>query len=135
MPAIRHTSRESPPHWWMPPNSSKRQENSLNGVFELFIPKRIGTCQDCRQSIKSSAWGGSSAGRASRSQCEGREFDPPPLHHDPKFHQASVCLTYGKVRLCSCSSSLFIYSHNQKLIIRIFNIGSLLMHHGCTSCL
>ena len=26
-------------------------------------------------------WGGSSAGRASRSQCEGREFDPPPLHH------------------------------------------------------
>ena len=24
--------------------------------------------------------GGSSAGRASRSQCEGREFDPPPLH-------------------------------------------------------
>jgi chorismate mutase-like protein len=25
-------------------------------------------------------WGGSSAGRASRSQCEGREFDPPPLH-------------------------------------------------------
>ena len=27
------------------------------------------------------SWGGSSAGRASRSQCEGREFDPPPLHH------------------------------------------------------
>jgi hypothetical protein len=25
-------------------------------------------------------WGGSSAGRASRSQCEGREFDPHPLH-------------------------------------------------------
>ena len=25
------------------------------------------------------SWGGSSAGRASRSQCEGREFDPPPL--------------------------------------------------------
>ena len=25
-------------------------------------------------------WGGSSVGRASRSQCEGREFDPPPLH-------------------------------------------------------
>ena len=24
--------------------------------------------------------GGSSVGRASRSQCEGREFDPPPLH-------------------------------------------------------
>ena len=28
-----------------------------------------------------SSGGGSSAGRASRSQCEGREFDPPPLHH------------------------------------------------------
>ncbi len=27
-----------------------------------------------------SAWGRSSAGRASRSQCEGREFDPPRLH-------------------------------------------------------
>src|SRR5690606_4410307 len=25
--------------------------------------------------------GSSSAGRASRSQCEGREFDPPLLHH------------------------------------------------------
>ena len=34
-----------------------------------------------RSSISSIAWGGSSAGRASRSQCEGREFDPPPLHH------------------------------------------------------
>ncbi len=28
-------------------------------------------------------WGGSSAGRASRSQCEGRGFDPLPLHHIP----------------------------------------------------
>src|SRR5579871_2809890 len=27
------------------------------------------------------SWGGSSAGRASRSQCEGRGFDPLPLHH------------------------------------------------------
>ena len=27
------------------------------------------------------AWGRSSAGRASRSQCEGWEFDPPRLHH------------------------------------------------------
>lgn len=27
------------------------------------------------------SWGGSSAGRALRSQCRGREFDPPPLHH------------------------------------------------------
>ncbi len=34
-----------------------------------------------RGPIIRSRWGGSSAGRASRSQCEGREFDPPPLHH------------------------------------------------------
>jgi hypothetical protein len=31
--------------------------------------------------IRARAWGGSSAGRASRSQCEGRGFDPLPLHH------------------------------------------------------
>src|SRR5204863_225900 len=31
------------------------------------------------------AWGCSSAGRASRSQCEGREFDPPQLHHRPRI--------------------------------------------------
>src|SRR5438094_5358536 len=30
--------------------------------------------------MRGSPRGGSSAGRASRSQCEGREFDPPPLH-------------------------------------------------------
>src|SRR5688572_14547280 len=29
-------------------------------------------------------WGRSSAGRASRSQCEGREFDPPRLHQDSR---------------------------------------------------
>ena len=32
-------------------------------------------------------WGGSSAGRALRSQCRGREFDPPPLHH--RIHKVS----------------------------------------------
>jgi hypothetical protein len=32
-------------------------------------------------SLRSTVWGGSSAGRALRSQCRGREFDPPPLHH------------------------------------------------------
>lgn len=30
--------------------------------------------------LKDIGWGGSSAGRALRSQCRGREFDPPPLH-------------------------------------------------------
>ena len=33
---------------------------------------------------RSGPWGRSSAGRASRSQCEGREFDPPRLHHCSK---------------------------------------------------
>jgi hypothetical protein len=33
------------------------------------------------RAILISRWGGSSAGRAPRSQCGGREFDPPPLHH------------------------------------------------------
>src|ERR1700712_1779263 len=31
--------------------------------------------------IVEGCWGRSSAGRASRSQCEGQEFDPPRLHH------------------------------------------------------
>ena len=31
--------------------------------------------------IAAGSGGGSSAGRALRSQCRGREFDPPPLHH------------------------------------------------------
>ena len=31
--------------------------------------------------MRALVWGGSSAGRASRSQCEGRGFDPLPLHH------------------------------------------------------
>jgi hypothetical protein len=33
-----------------------------------------------RRANITTSWGGSSAGRASRSQCEGREFEPPPLH-------------------------------------------------------
>ncbi len=33
------------------------------------------------QTASGIVWGGSSAGRALRSQCRGREFDPPPLHH------------------------------------------------------
>src|SRR5580658_1719233 len=34
----------------------------------------------CDARIAARAWGGSSVGRASRSQCEGRGFDPLPLH-------------------------------------------------------
>src|SRR4249919_3755546 len=42
------------------------------------------------------SWGGSSAGRASRSQCEGREFDPPPLHHESeRAAQAALFLFHA----------------------------------------
>ena len=34
-------------------------------------------------------WGGSSAGRALRSQCRGREFDPPSVHHFTKVRHCS----------------------------------------------
>src|SRR3990170_5826026 len=44
--------------------------------------------------------GRSSAGRASRSQCEGREFDPPRLHHyfwtDKKFNSAAIRVEYER---------------------------------------
>ena len=36
-----------------------------------------------RRKMRPFSRGGSSAGRASRSQCEGRGFDPLPLHHIP----------------------------------------------------
>jgi chorismate mutase-like protein len=42
--------------------------------------------------MHSLTWGGSSAGRASRSQCEGREFDPPPLH---QFALWLVAILFG----------------------------------------
>ena len=35
-------------------------------------------------------WGRSSAGRASRSQCEGREFDPPRLHQNEGNSNAAL---------------------------------------------
>ena len=45
-------------------------------------------------------WGCSSAGRASRSQCEGREFDPPQLHqHPPKGRSCRVfCFSQAALR-------------------------------------
>ncbi len=46
---------------------------------------REATCQNQKiraEFFSSTVWGSSSAGRALRSQCRGREFDPPLLHHD-----------------------------------------------------
>ena len=39
-------------------------------------------------------WGGSSAGRALRSQCRGREFDPHPLHHH-NVARLTRCVEYA----------------------------------------
>ncbi len=46
-------------------------------LFWRWAPANIPRPQTC---LGRAAWGGSSAGRALRSQCRGREFDPPPLH-------------------------------------------------------
>ncbi len=45
---------------------------------------RLLRCRGRGLQLKSPPWGCSSAGRASRSQCEGREFDPPQLHQHPR---------------------------------------------------
>ena len=39
-------------------------------------------------------WGGSSVGRALRSQCRGREFDSPPLHSFPAFSRLVESAAY-----------------------------------------
>ena len=49
------------------------EEAAMANIFAEEKPKMTG-------SGSGNHWGGSSAGRASRSQCEGREFEPPPLH-------------------------------------------------------
>src|SRR5882762_6174891 len=45
--------------------------------------------------MRGSPRGGSSAGRASRSQCEGREFDPPPLHQIPRNRTGRLRGAFG----------------------------------------
>ncbi len=40
-------------------------------------------------------WGGSSVGRALRSQCRGREFDSPPLHFFPAVWRPFKLLSYS----------------------------------------
>src|SRR5437762_11777620 len=51
--------------------------SSVRGGFgQGFGPFTLDAGEDYNFAL----WGRSSAGRASRSQCEGREFDPPRLH-------------------------------------------------------
>ena len=45
------------------------------------MPAQLGQVSAPKPLPAQTPWGRSSAGRASRSQCEGREFDPPRLHH------------------------------------------------------
>src|SRR5881628_3952243 len=67
--------------------SRLRRPNGPQSGTGLVAPARAETGEGIAAKI-AATWGCSSAGRASRSQCEGREFDPPQLHHRP------VDLTY-----------------------------------------
>src|SRR5690606_23832566 len=78
------------------PPSARDRRRTL-GLFEVATP--LGPAQGPRSDANAQfgtgyarsanpvlelrllAWGRSSAGRAPRSQCGGREFDPPRLHH------------------------------------------------------
>src|SRR3954466_7042209 len=51
------------------------------GVSAVIPPMFV--APSCMRYNPRPSWGGSSVGRASRSQCEGRGFDPLPLHHKP----------------------------------------------------
>ena len=67
-------------------------------VFFCRQPLESQILKACEQKqIAKSFWGGSSTGRARRSQCRGWEFDPPPLHYrdrcrdrDKDKHRATV---------------------------------------------
>ena len=54
----------------------------------LFAFRGTKTC------YSSELWGRSSAGRASRSQCEGQEFDPPHLHQQIQGPASERALTF-----------------------------------------
>ena len=62
--------------------------NTLGQKLCALSGSRINNCAFLRPPISLElrpSWGGSSAGRALRSQCRGREFDPPPLHHSSRW--------------------------------------------------
>jgi chorismate mutase-like protein len=63
-------------------------------------------------------WGGSSVGRASRSQCEGRGFDPLPLH---QFF-LTVILALGAMAPAAAAGSL-LESIQQRGVLRIGTPG------------
>ena len=54
-----------------------------SGAVRAFLPGDGLTRGKVVDTDRRSLWGGSSVGRALRSQCRGREFDSPPLHFFP----------------------------------------------------
>ena len=54
-----------------------------SGAVRAFLPGDGLTRGKVVDTDRRSLWGGSSVGRALRSQCRGREFDSPPLHLFP----------------------------------------------------
>ena len=58
-----------------------------SGAVRAFLPGDGLTRGKVVDTDRRSLWGGSSVGRALRSQCRGREFDSPPLHFFPIIHR------------------------------------------------
>ena len=97
---INSSSFHGPPHRRLSPLKSGlnrpglfRSQGILSTCLDVLYNARLprtGGLSAC----ETAKWGGSSAGRASRSQCEGREFDPPPLH------QYSRSITSDSYRPC-----------------------------------
>ncbi len=78
------------------PTHRSAQGITAQPARRLTLPDTRGTMRGCHVS-----WGGSSAGRALRSQCRGREFDPPPLHQCQTINRPTwpvFCWRSGKCR-------------------------------------
>ena len=65
----------------IPVEASARSLSKIHGIVTVYLR------------------GGSSAGRASRSQCEGREFDPPPLHQYTKVNSSLLAFFLARSRV------------------------------------
>ena len=76
-------------------------------------------------------WGGSSAGRASRSQCEGREFDPPPLHQ-PAI-SSKVPASPGKTKKPLRINALGLFSCPRRIPEKFREIGVHIAVNFCRS--
>ena len=91
------------------PQKGRIRKDTANAVFltNTLAKRKVDVHNSSPQqrtftSLTKTPWGGSSAGRALRSQCRGREFDPPPLHHirspSGKARRASPFSAFKKSR-------------------------------------